>query len=100
MILRLTPTTAALIGETAAEWNLLEKQVSTGRWTTGARTDEGWLRQLATELGVPLREEGVVRVGSGASRARHMPETRSTRLGIYRLSVRQAGRQPLPRLPS
>jgi hypothetical protein len=60
MILRLTPKTAALVGETPAEWQLLEEQVRAGRWTTGARSDEGRLRQLAAELGVPLREEGVV----------------------------------------
>jgi hypothetical protein len=47
MILHLTPTTAALVGETPAEWQLLEKQVRAGRWTTGARSDEGRLRQLA-----------------------------------------------------
>jgi hypothetical protein len=61
VILRLTPTTAALVGETPAEWQLLEKQVQAVRWTTGARVDEGRLRQLATELGMPLWEEGVVR---------------------------------------
>jgi hypothetical protein len=60
MILRLTPTTAALLGETTAEWQLLEKQVRAERWTTGARGDEGRLRQLAAELGVVVREKGVV----------------------------------------
>ena len=58
VILRLTPTTAALVGESAAEWQLLEKQVRVGRWTTGALADAGRLRQLAGDLGVPLREEG------------------------------------------
>jgi steroid delta-isomerase-like uncharacterized protein len=37
MILRLTPKTAALVGETPAEWQLLEKQVRAGRWTCGPR---------------------------------------------------------------
>jgi hypothetical protein len=60
MILRLTLKTAALVGETAAEWELLEKQVRAGRWTPGARADEGRLREIASELKVPLREEGVV----------------------------------------
>ena len=57
MILRLTPKTAALVGETAAEWQLLETQVRAGRWTSGPRTDAARLRALAAELGVPLREE-------------------------------------------
>jgi hypothetical protein len=56
MILRLTPKTAALVGETAAEWELLETQVRAGRWTTGARGDVHQLRQLAAELGLTLRE--------------------------------------------
>jgi hypothetical protein len=60
MILRLTPTTAALIGETVPEWQLLEKQVRAGRWTTGPRADESRLSALAAELGVTVREEGVV----------------------------------------
>jgi hypothetical protein len=51
MILRLTSKTAALVGETPAEWQLLEKQVRAGRWTCGPRTEEGRLRQLAAELG-------------------------------------------------
>jgi hypothetical protein len=60
MILRLTRTAAELIGESPAEWDLLEKPVRAGRWTTGTRADEGRLRQLAAELGVALREDGVV----------------------------------------
>jgi hypothetical protein len=60
MILRLTPKTAALIVETPAEWHLLEKQVRTGRWTSGPRADEARLRALAAELRVTVREEGVV----------------------------------------
>jgi hypothetical protein len=60
MILRLTPTTTTLIGETFREWELLEKQARSGRWTTGTRADEARLRALAVELRVPLREEGVV----------------------------------------
>jgi hypothetical protein len=59
MILRLTPTTAALVGETPAEWEKLEKQVRAGRWTSGARAEEGRLRKLAMELGVPLQVEDV-----------------------------------------
>jgi hypothetical protein len=55
MILRLIAKTAALVGETAAEW-----QLRAGRWTTGPRTDAARLQALAAELGVPLREEGVV----------------------------------------
>jgi hypothetical protein len=42
MIFRLTPKTAELIGESPAEWQLLEK------------------RALAAELGVAVREDGVV----------------------------------------
>jgi hypothetical protein len=57
MILQLTPKTATLIGETPAEWELLEQQARAGRWTSGLRTDEGRLRALAAELGVPVREE-------------------------------------------
>jgi hypothetical protein len=60
VILRLTPKTATLVGETPAEWELLEKQVRAGRWSSGPRNDEGRLRELAAELGVPLREGGVV----------------------------------------
>ena len=60
MILRLTPKTAALVGETPAEWQLLEKQVRAGRWTSGPRTEAERLRTLAAELGVAVREEGVV----------------------------------------
>jgi hypothetical protein len=50
VILRLTPKTAALVGETPAEWQLLEKQVRAGRWTSGPRTDAERLRALAAEL--------------------------------------------------
>ena len=60
MILRLTDKTAELIGETPAEWQLLEKQVRAGRWTSGPRTDVSRLRALAAALGVAVREEGVV----------------------------------------
>jgi len=60
VILRVTLKTAELVGENAAEWQLLEKQVRAGRWTSGTRADAGRLRQLAVELGVTLREEGVV----------------------------------------
>ena len=60
MILQFTPKTATLVGESLAEWQLLEQQVRAGRWTSGPRTDEGWLRALAARLGVAVREEGVV----------------------------------------
>jgi hypothetical protein len=60
MILHLTLKTAALVGETPAEWELLEKQVRAGRWTTGPPADESRLRALAAELGVTVREKGVV----------------------------------------
>jgi hypothetical protein len=43
MILRLTRTTAAPVGETPAEWERLERQVRAGRWTTGPRVEEGRL---------------------------------------------------------
>jgi transcriptional regulator with XRE-family HTH domain len=66
MILRLTPKTAALVGETPAEWQLLEKEVRAGRTKTGAREDAGRLQQLAAELGVAVREEGVVAVAAAA----------------------------------
>jgi hypothetical protein len=60
VILKLTPKTATLVGETPAEWELLEKQVRAGRWTSGPRMDAARLRALAAELGVAVREEGVV----------------------------------------
>src|SRR5262245_56176785 len=60
MILRLTPKTAELIGKTSAEWQLLEKQARVGQRTTVTRSDEGQLRAFAAEVGVTLREEGVV----------------------------------------
>ena len=44
VILRVTLKTAELVGETAAEWQLLEKQVRAGRWTSGARADAGLAR--------------------------------------------------------
>src|SRR5262249_32830437 len=44
MILRMTLKPAELVGETAAEWQLLEKQVRAGRWTSGARADAGLAR--------------------------------------------------------
>jgi hypothetical protein len=59
MILRLTPTTATLVGENTAEWDLLVQQVLARRWRTGPRADEGRLRALASELGVVLQVEEV-----------------------------------------
>jgi hypothetical protein len=60
VILYLTLKTAVLVGETPAEWQLLEKQARAGQGTTGTRSDEGQVRALAAERGVTLREEGVV----------------------------------------
>ena len=60
MILRLSLTTAALIGENAAEWQLFETQIRAGRRTTADRAEEWKLRALAAELGVQVREEGMV----------------------------------------
>jgi hypothetical protein len=60
VILRLTLTTAELVGENAAEWQALEQVVQLGQWTSGPRTDEWRLRYLATRLKVPLRVEGGV----------------------------------------
>lgn len=57
MILCLTPTTATLLGETGAEWELLEQQARARRWTTGTRADEARLRALAAELAVVLMVE-------------------------------------------
>ena len=51
MILRLTPKTASLIGEFAAEWELVGRQVRAGRWTSGLRSDAVRPRALAAELG-------------------------------------------------
>jgi hypothetical protein len=59
MILRLTRTTAELVGESAAEWEALEKQVRLGRWTSGSRADEARLLQIVAELRAPLRVEDV-----------------------------------------
>jgi hypothetical protein len=71
VILRLTRTTAELVGENGAEWVALEKQVRLGRWTSGSRAAEGRLRQLAAEFGVPLRGEGIALLRS-LSLARHV----------------------------
>jgi hypothetical protein len=59
MILRLTDKTAALIGESPGRV-AAPRQARVARWTSGPRNDEGGLRELASELGVPVREEGVV----------------------------------------
>jgi hypothetical protein len=53
MILHLTPKTAAR-ARPRPSWEILETQVRAGRWTTGARTDEGRVRALAAALGVAL----------------------------------------------
>jgi hypothetical protein len=58
VILKLTPSSAQLVGENAAEWQALEKLVQIGQWTSGPRTEEWRLRLLATRLKVPLRVEG------------------------------------------
>jgi hypothetical protein len=62
MILRVTCTTAELLGETADEWQQLEKVVCSGQWTSGPRADKGRLPELASEIGVPLPVEGYARV--------------------------------------
>ena len=68
MILRLTLTTAELVGESPAEWETLEKLVQIGQWTSGQRNDEWRLRGLATRLKVPLRVEGGVALRTQARR--------------------------------
>src|SRR5262249_8104295 len=50
MILKLTPTSAQLVGENAREWQTLEKCVRLGQWTSGPRRDESRLGQVAAEL--------------------------------------------------
>ena len=60
MILRVTLKTAELLGETPAKWELLEKQARAGQRTNGPRGDQNRLQRLAAELGVLVREEGVV----------------------------------------
>jgi len=69
VILRLTLTTAELVGESAAEWHALEQMVRLGEWTSGSRKDEWRLRYLATRLKIPFRVEGVAL----RSRARRRP---------------------------
>jgi hypothetical protein len=60
MIFRIPRTTVELVGEGADEWQRLEKLVRLGQRTTGPRTDESRLRQLASELlRVPLRVGGI-----------------------------------------
>lgn len=73
MILRLTRTTAQLVGKSTVEWQTLEKLVRLGQWTRGPRTDEARLRQLVSELGVPLRVEGgpVLRSRSSGATTSH-----------------------------
>jgi hypothetical protein len=71
IILHVTPKTAALVGESPAEWQLLEKQVRSGRWTTGSRADEARLLALAMELKVPLWEEGASCDGSRSANLKH-----------------------------
>ena len=60
MVLRLTLTTAELVGENPAEWQALQQMVRLGEWTSGSRKDEWRLRHLAARLKIPLRVEGVV----------------------------------------
>jgi hypothetical protein len=61
MILRLTLKVAAMVGETPAEWELLERQVPGGavdhRATGGREPTQGRWRQSS---GVAVRDEGVV----------------------------------------
>jgi len=68
VILRLTLTTAELVGESAAEWQALEQIVQLGQWTSGPRTEEWRLRGLATRLKLPLRMEGGVVLRTRARR--------------------------------
>jgi hypothetical protein len=78
VILRFTLDTAALIGETPAEWETLERQARAGRWTMAPVGEVERLRALAWALGVPLFEEGVVpgrrRQFLGRRRSRPRPE--------------------------
>jgi hypothetical protein len=60
VILRFTLDVAALIGESPAEWETLEGQARAGRWTTAPLVEVERLRALASDLGVPLQEEGLV----------------------------------------
>ena len=60
VILKLTVTTAELVGENPAEWEALEQLVQVGQWTTAPRAEEWRLRYLASRLKVPLRVEGIV----------------------------------------
>jgi len=60
MILRFTLDFATLIGETPAEWNTLERQARAGHWTAAPLAQVERLRALAADLGVSLREEGLV----------------------------------------
>jgi hypothetical protein len=57
MILRLTRTTAELVGESAAEWQALENCVRVGQRTSGSRADESRLLEIVAELRAPLRVE-------------------------------------------
>jgi hypothetical protein len=59
VILRLTLTTAELVGETAVEWEALENCVRLGQWTSGPRADESRLLQIVAELRAPLRVEDI-----------------------------------------
>jgi hypothetical protein len=60
VVLRLTPTTAELLGESANEWEALEQLVRLGQRTSAPRTEEWRLRGLASRLKVSLRVEGDV----------------------------------------
>jgi hypothetical protein len=70
VILRLTLTTAELVGESAAEWEALEKHVRLGRWTSGSRADESRLLQIVAELRAPLRVQDVAMPRTRPPRAR------------------------------
>ena len=69
MILRLTRTTAELVGESPAEWQALEEMVQLGQRASAPRTEEWRLRGLASRLKVPLRVEEVVVVRTRARNA-------------------------------
>jgi hypothetical protein len=78
VILRFTLRTVTLVGEMPAEWEQLERQARAGRWTTAPLAEVERLRALASDLEVPLREEGFVpgrrRQFPGVRRWRPRPE--------------------------
>jgi hypothetical protein len=83
-----TPTTATLLGETAAEWNALSQQVRAGRRTTSAWSDAARLR-VAAELGMVLHVEEIGAVPRRRRRhgeRRRSPPTTWSALGFLVVS--------------